>query len=310
MSSYLLTGGCGFIGSHLADALVGAGHRVRILDDLSSGRIGNAPEAAELVVGDVADEATVRSALRGVDGCFHLAAVASVQRSNEAALATHRSNLGGTVCILEAARSQHLPVVYASSAAVYGHQATMPIREDARLTPLTAYGADKLGGELHARVAGLVHGVATIGLRFFNVYGPRQDPLSPYSGVISIFADRILRGAAIDIHGDGTQVRDFVYVGDVVRFLLAAMQRASPEARVLNVCTGRPTSILSLVRTIAALCGGRPQILHIPRRIGDIDRSVGAPEEAARHLGVTARVELSHGLEATLRSLAEHREVA
>lgn len=305
MSTYLVTGGCGFIGSHLVDELVRMGHAVRIVDDLSTGRLWNVPTVAEVTIGDVADPATVAAAMSGVDGCFHLAAVASVQRSNEAWIATHRVNLGGTVCVLDAARLRRVPVVFASSAAVYGYQRTLPIGEGAPLAPLTAYGADKLGSELHARVAGLVHAVPTTGFRFFNVFGPRQDPRSPYSGVISIFVDRVLSGRGIDIHGDGEQVRDFVYVDDVVRFLLAGMERATVDAPVFNVCTGRATSILSLARAVGHVCAQRTPIRFLSRRPGDIDRSLGAPELATRSIGVAAQVGLLEGLGVTVRSILD-----
>ncbi|MGB0629949.1 MAG: NAD-dependent epimerase/dehydratase family protein, partial [Alphaproteobacteria bacterium] len=242
MANYLVTGGCGFIGSHLCDALQTAGHAVRILDDLSTGRRENVPAVGDIVVGDVSDAETVTEAMADVDGCFHLAAIASVQRSNEEWSLTHRVNLTGTVNVLDAARTAKnggpVPVVYASSAAVYGDNEDMPLTEDAETRPLTAYGADKLGCEQHARVAGTVHGVPTTGFRFFNIYGPRQDPGSPYSGVISIFADRLQAGDVATIFGDGEQVRDFVYVGDCVRFVIAGMEDASTEADVFNVCTG------------------------------------------------------------------------
>lgn len=195
MGTYLVTGGCGFIGSHLVDALLGGGHEVRVVDDLSTGKRENLPDGVELFLGDVADGALMRRAMMDVDGCFHLAAVASVQRGNEDWLGTHRVNLTGAVTVFDLARncrpSGPVPVVYASSAAVYGDNPALPLAEDAATRPLSAYGADKLGCELHARVAWLVHRVPNVGFRFFNVYGPRQDPKSPYSGVIAIFAGKV-----------------------------------------------------------------------------------------------------------------------
>jgi UDP-glucose 4-epimerase len=173
MARYLVTGGCGFIGSHLADALVEAGHSVRILDDLSTGKRENAPEAAEIVIGDVADANAVARAMRGVDGAFHLAAIASVARSNEDWAGTHRVNVTGTVNVMDAARiaksGKPVPVVYISSAAVYGDNQDVPLTEAATTRPLTAYGADKLASELHGRVAWEVHRVPTVGFRFFNI---------------------------------------------------------------------------------------------------------------------------------------------
>src|ERR1700733_639115 len=248
MSTYLVTGGAGFIGSHLCDALVARGDTVRVLDDLSTGHRSNLPVSATLIEGDVADLALAAQALEGVDGCFHLAAIASVEKGVTDWLGTHRANMTGTITLFDAIRRQRskIPVVYASSAAVYGD--VTPTSETAPRVPLSAYGADKYGCELHARVASHVHGIPTVGLRFFNVYGPRQDPLSPYSGVISIFCERISRGAAIDVNGDGGQTRDFVYVADVVRALLAAMHLRPTDAPAFNVCTGNPISVLDLAR--------------------------------------------------------------
>lgn len=306
MAQYLITGGCGFIGSHLADLLLGKGHRVRVLDDLSTGKRENLPAAAELLVGDVADMVAVNQALSGVDGCFHLAAVASVERCNRDWLGTHRTNLTGTITILDGARPTAsraaIPVVYASSAAVYGEQPPQPQAESLIPRPLSAYGADKLGCELHARVATLVHGVPAIGMRFFNVYGPRQDPKSPYSGVISIFCERLRNGLPITVHGDGEQVRDFVYVGDVVKALDQAMQAHArlPAGSVFNVCTGRTTSILTLATTIADLLESQPRLVHGPARAGDIRVSIGDPQHTASTLGFAAATLLADGLKNTL----------
>ncbi len=306
MATWLVTGGCGFIGSHLADALVGRGDTVRILDDLSTGRRDNAPAAAEIIVGDVADGEAVARAMAGVDGCFHLAAVASVQRGNEDWVGTHRANLTGAVTVFDAARRCNpagpVPVVYASSAAVYGDNPRVPLAEDAETVPLTAYGADKLGCELHARVAFRVHGVPTVGFRFFNVYGPRQDPHSPYSGVIAIFAERLTRGDGVTIFGDGTQTRDFVYVTDVVRFLVAAMDGRPSDAAVFNVCAGHATSVLDLVDVIAGLCGNAaPDITHAPARAGDIRTSIGDPGRVNAAFGFAAATPLAEGLRRTLQ---------
>ncbi len=310
MDSLLVTGGAGFIGSHLCDALLARGTRVRVLDDLSSGRRDNLPDGIELIVGDVADPAAARTALEGMDGCFHLAAIASVQRAAEDWLGTNRVNLVGTIALLDAARARRLPVVYASSAAVYGNCPIQPIGEDAPTRPLSAYGADKLGCELHAAVATGVHGVPTTGLRFFNVFGPRQDPTSPYSGVISIFAAQLRRGTAVSVFGDGGQTRDFVFVADVVAALLAAMARlraggaVANQADVFNVCTGQATSVLGLARTIAELCGLTPELRHGPAREGDIRHSVGNPAAARVGLGFAAETSLRAGLAQVLTWLA------
>ncbi len=307
MSRYLVTGGAGFIGSHLCDALLAAGHEVRVLDDLSTGRRGNLAPGIELVVGDVGDTDAIVASLDGVAGCFHLAAVASVERCLRDWPGTHRVNLSATVGVLDAIRRLPAPVpfVYASSAAVYGHCDRLPITEDAATRPLSAYGADKLGCEHHARVAGHVFGIPTVGLRFFNVYGPRQDPRSPYSGVISIFCDRLRRGDPVELFGDGGQTRDFVFVADVVAALLAAMARPSEAAAlahgaVFNVCTGRPTSVRGLAETIAGLLGRRAILQDRPPRAGEIRDSVGSPARARAALGLHDPRPLTDGLAETL----------
>jgi UDP-glucose 4-epimerase len=304
MARYVVTGGCGFIGSHLADALIQQGHSVRILDNMSTGRIENKPTAAELFEGDVADANFVTRAMRGMDACFHLAAVASVERSNIAWSETHRTNLTGSINVFDAARHANprfaIPVVYASSAAVYGDNLNMPLSEASTTHPVSAYGADKLGSEQHGFVAWHVHGVPTCGLRFFNVYGPRQDPASPYSGVISIFCDRLQSGRGIAISGDGNQSRDFIFVGDVVRALLAAMKHATSEGRVFNVCTGRPTTIREMVEAIADTLEITPEIAYAPPRQGDIRVSCGDPSSARAVLGFEARISLAEGLMWTL----------
>ena len=302
MAYYLVTGGAGFIGSHLVDALLAAGHRVRVLDDLSTGKRANVDPEAELVIGNVADPEAVLTAVAGVDGCFHLAAIASVARANEDWLGTHRVNLGGTIAVLDAARrAGGLPVVYASSAAVYGSAEGTAV-ESLPPAPLSSYGADKLGSELHARAGFAVHGVPSVGFRFFNVYGPRQDPHSPYTGVISLFAGALAARRSLTIHGDGLQTRDFVYVRDIVGFLLAGMRQASssPGAIVLNACTGRETSVRALAETLGSLLQMRPTVLSGPARAGDVRRSVGCPQRAMAVLGMLARTTLASGLETTL----------
>ncbi len=304
MATYLITGGCGFIGSHLADALIAAGHRVRILDDLSTGRLENAPREAELLIDDVSRPGAVRGAMSDVDGCFHLAAIASVVRSTEDWTGAHRINLSGTIAVFDAAhkaRTTHtIPVVYASSAAIYGDNPDLPLNESAAPRPLSAYGADKLGCELHAAVAGRVHQVPMLGLRFFNIYGPRQDPASPYSGVISIFARKLARGESPLIYGDGGQTRDFVYVADTVRHLIAGMARASTAAPVYNVCTGRAISVLSLAKTMAGVLGLPEKFRFEPERQGDIRASLGDPRRAIAGLAVAADTPLAVGLHQTI----------
>jgi UDP-glucose 4-epimerase len=297
MSTYLVTGGAGFIGSHLCESLLARGDSVRVLDDLSSGLRTNLPAGVTFITGDVADPSAVADALDGVDGCFHLAAIASVEKGVTDWLGTHRTNLTGTITVFDTIRRQgsKVPVVYASSAAVYG-DAPVPIAETAAKVPLSAYGADKYGCELHARVANEVHGIPTVGFRFFNVYGARQDPKSPYSGVISIFCERIVRGLPVMVFGDGLQTRDFVHVADVVRALLAGMALRPSGSPVFNVCTGVPTSIEALAQLIAEVAGKHLVVETKPRRIGEIRHSMGEPTLARTILGVEALMPLRTGL--------------
>jgi len=296
MKSFLVTGGCGFIGSHLVDSLLADGHRVRIIDNLSTGKLENVPSHCEIVLGDITDSLLVKESMKDMDACFHLAAIASVQESNENWIRTHQVNQTGTINVLDASRKYQTPVVYASSAAVYGDNAEIPLKENSRLRPLTGYGADKLGSEQQALVASLVHGVPTVGMRFFNVYGPRQNPDSPYSGVISIFVDRLLKGKSLTIFGDGEQTRDFIYVADVVCFLRAAMSKISRTSSVFNVCTGKSVTVNQLARMIMSITGNSVSLNHQMSRKGDIRVSVGDPGYAKQKLSVTANKTLIKGL--------------
>ncbi len=298
MARYLVTGGCGFIGSHLADTLVARGHRVRIFDNLSSGKRENAPSPAELVIADVTDPAAVTAAVGGMDGIFHLAAIASVEESRRNLLHCHAVNLTGAINVFEAARrgGAHPRVVYASSAAVYGDCPAVPLNEADTPRPINAYGADKLGCELHGQVATLLHSVPTVGLRLFNIYGTRQDPCSPYSGVISIFADRLRRRQPIDIHGDGRQVRDFVAVSDAVEALVAAMSAEDAPGEAFNVCSGYGTTVHELANIAGELFGITPDIRFQPARPGDIRISLGDPTRAARVLSFRTKLAIRQGL--------------
>ncbi len=296
MSRYLVTGGAGFIGSHLVDALLAAGHGVDVLDDLSTGRMENLPPQAKLIHGSVIDAALVWSAMAECDGCFHLAAVSSVELCNTDWIGTHEINMTGAITVLDAARARKTPVVYASSAAVFGNNQDLPLTESSHTQPLSAYGADKLGVELHAYAAWSVHGVPTTGFRFFNIYGPRQNPKSSYSGVISIFADRLAAGQGIKVFGDGRQTRDFVFVGDAVEAMVRAMRSPPSGATVLNVCTGRETSLLELAATLGRTLAIEPAIAFQAARPGDIARSVGDPGRLESQLGFRPAVSLEQGL--------------
>ena len=283
------------------------GHEIVVLDDLSTGRREQLPAGARLIVGDVGDPETAAAALAGTDGCFHLAAVASVQRSAEAWTATHRTNQTGSINLFDAARkhggARPLPVVFASSAAVYGDCSVSPITEQAPTLPISPYGADKLGSELHGRAAASVFGSRVIGLRFFNVFGPRQDPKSPYSGVISIFMGLAFAGRELTIQGDGEQTRDFIFVADIVGGLRLAMRRLhaaeGPYFGAFNLCRGESVSIRTLAGAIREACSAPVGIVHGPARVGDIRTSLGVPELARRELGFTAETSLADGLSAT-----------
>lgn len=308
MKHYLVTGGAGFIGSHLCDALVASGASVAVVDDLSTGHRHSLPDGVELIVGDCGDKHLIASLIQKVDGVFHLAAIASVQKSREDWSKTSQTNQLATITVLEEIQKsgRKIPFVYASSAAVYGDPdaSNMPLKESTPIAPLTPYGADKAGCELHSRVARHVFGIPTLGLRFFNVYGPRQDPSSPYSGVISIFANRIPKGEAITIFGDGSQTRDFVYVTDVVEHLMASMtmlcEGAIPQYTALNVCTGTQTSVLQLAQAIATLRGVELKADYRAARDGDIKISVGDASVATQCLGVSATTQLADGLKEVL----------
>lgn len=305
MSEFLVTGGCGFIGSHLVDRLLADGHKVRVFDDLSTGKRENLPANVELIEDCITDATALERAAFGVDGIYHLAAIASVERSNEAWAETHKVNLTGTINAFEAARyagPKPVPVVYASSAAVYGDTASPQLSEFDKPGPLTAYGADKYGCELSARVAGLVHQVPTVGLRFFNVYGPRQDPKSPYSGVISIFLDRVRENQALRIFGDGEQCRDFVFVEDVVEALTLAFERAGTVPLIANVCTGKATTVNELASLTMRALGNTVLVRHGDARRGDIRSSIGNISVARQKLGFEARLTLIEGLRRIART--------
>jgi UDP-glucose 4-epimerase len=306
----LVTGGAGFIGSHLVERLRSAGHDVRVLDDLSSGRHGDLLErlGVELLVGDAADAAAADEAVRGCDAVCHLAAVASVAESIERPLRTLRANLFGTVTVLEAAAAAGVGrFVYASSAAVYGDARDLPLREDARPLPLSPYAADKLAGEHylgHYHRSGLLRGHA---FRFFNVYGPRQDPRSPYSGVISVFLDRAAAGLPLVVDGDGLQTRDFVYVSDVVDVLARALAGAGDDEGdlpVTNVGRGVSVSVLELAEAVGEALGTRPDVEFGPPRAGDVRHSRADVTLLTRRFGSPPATSLAEGLRATARVAA------
>ncbi|MBI5705406.1 MAG: NAD-dependent epimerase/dehydratase family protein [Armatimonadetes bacterium] len=298
MAQVLVTGGAGFIGSHLTEALVAEGHQVRVLDDLSAGKLENLSAVQGKFVferGSVTNESIVDSMAQGCEAVFHLAAVVSVQKSIVEPIATHNVNSLGTLVALEASKKAGARFIFSSSAAVYGDVMTMPIREDAKLNPISNYGAQKLYGE-HLLSAASGNGAQGISLRYFNVYGPRQDPSSPYSGVISIFAERAMAGQPLVIYGDGKQTRDFVHVSDVVRANLAAMKAKTAKGDAVNVGTGMATNLLQLAQIAFRAAGRIATLRHEPARQGDIRRSYCDPSLARQMLGFSALVALDKGL--------------
>lgn len=303
---YLVTGGAGFIGSHLCDALLTGGFDVVVLDDLSTGKESNLDERVELIVGCITQPDVVAKAMQGVDGVFHLAAIASVTRSLEDWSFTHRVNQSGAVEVFDRAAQRGVPVVYASSAAVYGDNTALPLKETAMTHPLSPYGLDKLLCEWQAEMGARIKGLKSVGLRFFNVYGPRQDPRSPYSGVISIFSDRLKQGQALGVFGDGEQTRDFIFVSDIVAALAASMQKLHQGAfarLVSNVCRGESVSVNTLAQVLSQVAGVSARIGYKPPREGDIVHSRGDATLMNEKLGVMAQTDLEQGLEALWRSL-------
>ena len=299
----LVTGGAGFIGRALAARLLGEGAEVTVLDDLSSGDASRLDRGARLMEGSVTDPGRVAEAMAGADAVFHLAAIASVARCNEDLAASHRVNLGGFVNVLEAAaaRKQRPALVYASSAAVYGDNPETPLREDARPRPLSPYGADKLGCELHASAAATVLGLRSTGLRFFNVYGPGQDPGSPYSGVISRFHKAARLGEGVTIFGDGGQTRDYVFVEDVVAANALALAKRLDGG--FNVGTGRETDVLHLANALLVAAPAPVEVKHDAPRQGEQRRSVIDPAKLSAH-GWAPSVTVDEGLARTFRWFA------
>lgn len=304
----LITGGCGFIGSHLARHVLQSGDSVIVVDDLSTGHRENMPRGAELIQADIVDANTFTPLMSRVDRVFHLAAIASVELSRSEWYRAHQVNIGGTVNLFQAiARAgKRIPVVYASSAAVYGDCKALPISETAATLPLSAYGADKLACEQHGKVAAALHGIPNAGLRFFNVYGPDQDPHSPYSGVISIFMQRASEGKPLTIYGSGEQSRDFVFVEDVVKTMLAAMDKLESGALdcgVFNVGTGKAITIKQLAEMVREISGNDFAIHHGPARDGEIRFSYCKNTLAAEKLGYIPECSLKHGLQLTYDSV-------
>ncbi len=303
ISNFLVPGGGGFIGSHLVDRLVAEGLEVVVFDDLSAGHVANLSESADRITfikGDICDGDALAEAGAGCGAIFHLAAVANVSQSLSEPIRVHAVNATGTLNVCEVARTNRAKVIFCSSAATYGNQLVMPVTESARQEPISLYGVQKMLGEHYLRVYGELFSVPSIALRYFNVFGPRQDPSSPYSGVISIFIDRLKFDQPLTIFGDGGQYRDFVYVSDVVEANWLAFSRHERGHAAFNIGRGEQTSILELAQKLAEILGVEARISNMPVREGDIRESVSDPRAIELALNWKAKVTVQAGLRATV----------
>lgn len=300
----LVTGGAGFIGSHLTEHLVRQGHEVRVLDNLCTGSRENLAavlEDAELVVGDIRDAEVVSRAVRGVEVILHLAALASVSQSLTDPMKTNSVNVDGTIrLLLEARNAEVRRVVYSSSAAVYGNSAAIPQHEELPTVPTSPYGVSKLAAEHYCTTFGEAYGLETISLRYFNVFGPRQRSGSQYAGVISSFITRLLSEQAPVVYGDGAQYRDFIYVGDVVTANVLAMRANAGFGQVFNVGTGHATSVNQLAQRLMEVTGVAVPVQHSDSRAGEIYRSLASIARARAVFGYYPQFPLTEGLERTI----------
>ena len=303
MPKYLVTGGAGFIGSHLVEELLHRGASVRIADDFSTGLRANLPAAGafDLVDGDLANPDIATRAVAGCDIVIHQAAIPSVPRSIEDPVGSHRANVDATLNILAAARAAGVRrVVFAGSSSVYGNSASLPKREDARPHPLSPYALQKLVGEQYCQLFTRLYGLDTVTTRYFNVFGPRQDPGSAYSGVISRFSTALLEGRQPTIYGDGRQSRDFTYVADVVNGVLRATEAPGAAGEVINLACGNRVSLLGLIDTLQIILGTRVQPHFGPEREGDVRDSQADIAKARHLLGFDPQVSLEDGLRKTV----------
>lgn len=303
MASFLVTGGAGFIGSHLAEALVLRGHRVRVVDSLVTGRrenLAHLPEV-ELVVADLAEPGVAAEVVRGCEYVLHQAAIPSVPRSVQDPVASHRANVDATLNVLVAARDSGVRrVVYAGSSSVHGDTPELPKHEGLVPRPVSPYGLQKLVGEQYCQLFTRLYGLDTVSLRYFNVFGPRQDPSSPYSGVISRFITALLDGRRPVIYGDGEQTRDFTYVANVVDGVLRACEVPNVGGRVINVATGSRVSLNALLQTLCDIVGVQAEPAYAPPRPGDIRHSHADISLARSLLGYEPRISLEEGLRRTV----------
>ncbi|MEQ1727805.1 MAG: SDR family oxidoreductase [Vicinamibacterales bacterium] len=303
MSHYLVTGGAGFIGSHLVEELSRRGEQVRVLDNLSTGKLRNLAHipGVEFQEGDLADPAACARATDGIDYVLHQAAIPSVPRSVKDPVTSNRANIDGSLNILVAARDAGVKrLVYAGSSSAYGDTPTLPKREDMATNPLSPYALQKLVAEQYCQMFTRLYGLETVTTRYFNVFGPRQDPGSPYSGVISLFATAVLEGRQPTIYGDGGQTRDFTYVANVVDGVLRASQAPDVAGEVINVATGGRISLNELLRTMNGIVGASLSPLYAEGRQGDVRDSQADITKAHTRLGYTPLIALEEGLRLTL----------
>lgn len=305
----LVTGGAGFIGSHLVDALLARGWEVRVIDDFSSGReqnLASARDRIELLQADLADPVAVAEAVAGVEVVFHQGAVPSVPRSVAEPVRTNRVNVDGTLLVLESARGAGVRrVVFAASSSAYGDTEALPKVETMPANPRSPYALQKYAGEVYCRLYHELYGLETVALRYFNVFGPRQDPASTYAAVIPRFITACLRGESPHIHGDGEQTRDFTFVDDAVQANMAAADAAGAAGQIFNVAGGRQTSLNALLAAIQRILGTRVEAIHEPSRPGDVRHSLAELARAKELLGYEPRISLDEGLRRTIESLRE-----
>lgn len=301
MAKWLVTGGAGFIGSHLVDALCARGDTVRVVDNLVTGRRGNVPSGVEFVEGDVADAAIVSRAVAGCDYVLHQAAIPSVPRSVADPAGSNRANINGTLNVLLAARDAGCRrVVFAASSSVYGDSPTLPKHEDLVPHPQSPYALQKLVGEQYGQMFTRLYGLETVAIRYFNVFGPRQAPASSYSGVISLFVRAALEGKSPTIFGDGLQTRDFTYIDNVVDGVLRATTAADAAGEVINVATGGRVSLIDLWEAVGRLVGPTKPPTFMPSRDGDVRDSQADIQKAKRLLGYQPTVTFGEGLRRTI----------
>jgi nucleoside-diphosphate-sugar epimerase len=303
MASYLITGGAGFIGSHLAEALVGRGERVRVVDNLVTGKRENLAHLAgvELIEGDLADLAVARQAMTGVDYVLHQAAIPSVPRSVEDPITSNRANIDASLNVLVAARDAKVRrLVYAGSSSAYGNSPTLPKVETMGTAPLSPYALQKLVAEQYCQMFTRLYGLETVTIRYFNVFGPRQDPSSPYSGVISLFIRALVEGRQPTIYGDGEQTRDFTYVANVVDGVLRACTAKNASGEVINVATGGRISLNRLFAVVKDLTKASVEPVYAADRAGDVRDSQADITKARTLLGYEPSVTLEQGLEKTV----------